>query len=110
MIPHEAIVAMTASFSNHCSRKSTALIVMIWTKAALQVGGQLAELPEHGRKRQPVPWVEPARIRRDQRQDRLDEPDDLGDELANSWYASASFTECRRSSWYVRPGSFVIHR
>ncbi len=33
MIPHDAMVAITGSLSNHCETKSTALIVMSWTNA-----------------------------------------------------------------------------
>ena len=82
MIPDADIVALSGSVSNHWSRKSDALIVMSWTNTACWRSRQLLEPPGEPRQREEWPRIERRRVRRDDRQDRLDEAGHVDHQLA----------------------------
>ena len=111
MIPDADIVALSGSVSNHWSRKSTALIVISWTKTACWRCGQLLEARGRGR---PAAAAAAGRALVGS-----------GGVMARiglmkraistiSWpyssYASASLADQRRSSRIVRPWSLTRHR
>ena len=108
MMPHDAMRATSMSFSNHCSRNSAAPIVMIFTKASCTSNGSSRNDFRSG--------ARGSHCLGSNRTGSGGVTERIGlmnrticvINVPKSWYASASFAENRRISWYVLPRSFVI--
>ncbi len=110
MIPHDAMVAITGSLSNHCDTKSTALMVISWTNATRWSDGRARNERPRG-----TMAIHSRGSSRTGSGGRIPITGLMNRTISdmrwpNSGYASASRFENRRMLRTVRPRSFVIHR
>ena len=110
MMPEADIVAMSGSVSNHCARKSTALIVMSWTNVALSRSG--SSWNDRARPTSGSHSRGSTRLGSGGTTERIGLMKRAMSTIARPYssYASASEIDHRRSSRMVRPWSFTRHR
>ena len=110
MIPHDDIVAIRGSVSNHCDTKSTALMVMSWMKAARSSLGKARNARARERRGSHCLGSNPAGSGGTMDMMGLMNRTMSAMSWPNSSYASASRLDHRLRLATVLAWSFVIHR